>query len=284
MPTGYSLHIGVTNPDSRYVSGRLPPAFGCDLAARRMCEEVAQVMGFQPNDGCRNAVLVNDEATGEAVHERLADIASNLRDGDIFFFSFAGHGVRIDNAPGIGEDARTKGHNQGFCLRNKLWIDDEFYEYLASIKCKARVIFVAQACFSGSLATVSASHVQLESIRTRGQALSALDTTEIRQWLASPQGWRFDVLSQPRTPRGPLSVDALLLAACQDDQVTIGAASAKELPPFTSALLENWRASQSYAELCTIISERLERRSISKAVLNCKLASQRFVHQKPFTL
>jgi len=284
VANGYSLHIGVVDPNPNCVPGDLGNgATGSDSAAAQMRDQITtKTRGFlDPTNG--DNLLLNASATRYAVYDRLDRITAALHDGDLFVMTLAGHGTRVVDEPGdSSEEAADDGHNQAFCLYDGLWIDDDIYRYLATITARARVIVVAQACYSGSIITEPFDLRRASPEFVRGAFRS--DQLGLARWVVSPHGWRHDTVSWPHVARDPIAADVLLLAACRSYLTTGAARPDERYPLFILALLQLWEQSTGYFDLCVKISDRLSQRCLPRAVLNKSLACQAFVDEKPFTV
>src|SRR5262245_64451441 len=84
MARGISLHVGINQVDPSFPNA--PTLIGCENDARAMLE-VAVLHSFSLSQ-----ILLGSEATYNRVTSRISDAASTLETGDIFLFTFAGHG------------------------------------------------------------------------------------------------------------------------------------------------------------------------------------------------
>src|SRR5262245_52839539 len=82
---GVSIHVGVNNVNAPGLS--LDPLLGCVNDAKRM-KEIAETAGFTAK------VFRDEEATYELVFDAIVEASTKVTDGDIFLFTFSGHGTR----------------------------------------------------------------------------------------------------------------------------------------------------------------------------------------------
>ena len=83
-----SIHIGLNNVDPQQYGGWDGALAGCVNDANAM-EEVAVSRGFDPK------MLLNADATAEAVRAHLDAAAAELGDGDFLFLTYSGHGGQV---------------------------------------------------------------------------------------------------------------------------------------------------------------------------------------------
>ena len=83
-----SLHIGLNFVDPTTYGGWDGALSGCVNDANAM-HEVAVSRGFEPQ------MLLNADATTEAVRAHLDAAAAELGDGDFFFLTYSGHGGQV---------------------------------------------------------------------------------------------------------------------------------------------------------------------------------------------
>src|SRR5687767_11690455 len=84
MAKGISLHVGVNETIADGID--VSPLEGCVNDAEAM-QEIAQSRGFTTQ------LLVQGAATFDAVRSEIRAAAQQLDEGDIFLFTFSGHGT-----------------------------------------------------------------------------------------------------------------------------------------------------------------------------------------------
>jgi hypothetical protein len=254
LAKGYGLHVGLSRVDE-VVHGDPNNAPGCDRAAFAM-RDLAERLGFT-----HTTLLVDEAASGAAFLKSMATIAHELDDGDILLLTLAGHGIRHVNSRDPDEP-----RDQAFLLFDSKLVDDTLYSLLRSIPVPARVVIVAEACYSGSIATVVAG-AHSAFVRESSRFMDRVN--------------RFPGDGRPR-----ITANVLLLAAAAETTIAIGSLRPGTPPPFTEALLALVDESASYRDLHRRISDRAAGTSpFSIPVLNDNLVNrQAFVDERPFSI
>lgn len=139
---GLSLHVGLNQIDFNHygTNGRLA---GCINDANAMAD-LARSQGFEVMN-----VLVDNQGTREAVKSGIADAAGRLKSGDIFFFSYSGHGSQIPNENHESGE-QDDGQDETWCLYDGMLIDDEANELWKLFAPGVRVLVLLDCCHSGS--------------------------------------------------------------------------------------------------------------------------------------
>jgi hypothetical protein len=245
MPKGISLHVGVNRPNPAAFS--VPPLAGCVNDAESMyC--IAKKLGYS-----KRRLLTDEDATFERVTSAILDAADRLVAGDIFLFTFAGHGAEVSDE----DEEPFEGKDEAIVLYDHMLLDDVMGRGLWPMFEKdVRVLMVADSCHSG---TVSQLVVATAGIVVAGHTLAGglLDMTVVsevavassadevtrsisgaarRRHLARERDFYKKLLSN-LPASAPVEASVLLLAACDDGRDTLDG-----LPHgnFTEALLEVW--------------------------------------------
>lgn len=159
-------------------------------------------------------ILVNSEATFNAIVAGLTDLAANAQEGDVVYIHFSGHGQQITDLNGDEDDGfdeawipydAMKEYEQGVYEGEKHLIDDYlnqlFSEIRKSIGKSGRLIIVADACHSGS-GSRGYNDEEEECLYHRGT----------NDKFKLPKG-----SVQPTYTPGP--IDWLFISACKDYQI-----------------------------------------------------------------
>ena len=85
MTKGMSLHIGLNQVDPNHYQGWDGKLKGCEKDARDMAA-IARKQKFAAN------MLLNEQATADAVKVAISIAAGQLKSGDIFLLTDSGHG------------------------------------------------------------------------------------------------------------------------------------------------------------------------------------------------
>jgi metacaspase-1 len=138
MPRATSIHIGVNRPSGRPHDKTLKYS---ESIAWRMAA-VAERAGYDSI-----LVLRGEAATRQAVKEALQREPALMKEGDILFVSFSGHGTW---QPDLNGDERTQ-RDQAWCLSDGLLLDDELVECWRQFEPGVRILVVSDSCYGGGM-------------------------------------------------------------------------------------------------------------------------------------
>ncbi|GLY95335.1 caspase family protein [Actinoplanes sp. NBRC 103695] len=138
---GRSLHVGLNVVDPAAYPIRVPELKGCVNDANDM-RALAVERGFAP------AVLVDGQATAQAVVAGITAAADDLRAGDFFFLTYSGHGSQMPDPTGEEPD----GQDETLVLYDRQLLDDELSAAWAGFRPGVRVLFLSDSCHSGTVA------------------------------------------------------------------------------------------------------------------------------------
>ncbi|SMX44412.1 caspase family protein [Actibacterium lipolyticum] len=222
-PSAVSLHIGLNTVDQGHYGGNLQDLDFCIADAEAM-EALAADKRYTTTS------LIDAAATREAISEAMLDAAKNLKDGDIFMLTYAGHGGQIkdfnaDEAGGPDHDNL----DETLCLYNGQLIDDELFKLWSEFASGVRVVSVFDCCHSGSVVRASGSRVSLAEAaaapahKVRAMSLGA----SARVFNANKDFYRSlpsstlaaDGAIITRELNYPVSASIFQLSACQSNQV-----------------------------------------------------------------
>jgi len=262
MATGLSLHVGVNVTEAVGIDAK--PLEGCENDARKMLE-ISRSRGFIHLGDDPEEPVIGKDANYKNVLGKIHIAAQELEPGDIFLFTFAGHGTR----QGEEEDReaeKTDLQDETLVLHDRLLIDTVLRRRLwPAFKPGVRVIMVSDSCHSGGAAmsvvdsevegneddTSNGNGFRIRGI-SQGQAQSHMDS--LKEF--------YDQLKSdlPATPP-PVAAEVLLLAACKEDEKTL---DGKDNGVFTKALFDVWNTngSKTYAQLMKGISQKLTEQGI----------------------
>ena len=140
MASGFSLHIGLNNLKKSSYPG-VPPLVACMNDANDMCA-LAEKIGFNA------ATLCDDCATHGKVVNAIADKASRLVAGDIFWITYSGHGSQVPDRNGDESD----GLDETWCLYDCQILDDTLFDLWSRFKEGVRIVIFSDSCHSGTIA------------------------------------------------------------------------------------------------------------------------------------
>ena len=243
MAEVYSLHIGVEKYDTNFYTATANRLTGCLNDMEAMCalarshgvaEENAK---FIPNPTRR--ILLNE----------LKGMQTKLSEGDIFFFTFSGHGWEKPDKDGdeIKNTSGRKGMDQTICLSDRPVLDDELNAIFRSYDKGVRIITLFDSCHSGSVHSFTLLSTDLHARSASGSRLSGNHRTTVsteqrdtpppvargltvdevqaiysRNLLFAVQSWVQSSLRSVgkiiTSPDRRLSAVGISLAACEDDE------------------------------------------------------------------
>lgn len=125
-----------------------------------LVSSVLQETGF-PVECIR--LLLNERATTDEIRNRLEWLLSGVRDGDICYLHFSGHGAQI---PAYGDDEVVDHLDECLCPHDfdftpeRAIVDNWFYELYSQLPYDARFIATLDCCHSGGLTRAGQQRVR----------------------------------------------------------------------------------------------------------------------------
>lgn len=237
---GLSLHVGLNTIDPGHY-GTDGALVACEADAEDMAS-VARAAGFR-----ELALLKSPDATRGAVIEAIEDAAARLKAGDVFLFTYAGHGSQM---PDFNRDEENNdGLDETMCLFDAMLVDDELYHLWGKFHEDVRVLVVSDSCHSGSnirVARAAAAAAAAAAAEPDRPAARLLDPIAANRTLRQNRAFYSELQRRTRAMNEgqlvrelsqPLRCSVLLLSGCQDDQVSLdGVANGR----FTQELLSVW--------------------------------------------
>ena len=148
---GQSLHIGLNHVNQANYNQIITELKGCENDAVAM-QNLAENLGYSPTK-----VLLNKEATHQAVKAAIAETAHLLEAGDIFLLTYSGHGSQVIDVNGDEADML----DETWVLYDRELIDDELYELWSKFVPGVRIVVVSDSCHSGTITkTTDRAHHQ----------------------------------------------------------------------------------------------------------------------------
>jgi hypothetical protein len=269
VPKGISLHVGLNHVDAAAYGGWDSALAGCVNDAHDMA-------AIATAEGYRVTILVERRATAAAVLNEIRATAAKLTAGDEFLLTFAGHGAQIDDAD--TEDVEPTGFDETWVCWDRQLLDDEVYAALAGFAADVRILVISDSTHCGTAvrhplapsppvrtpdgarrarvmttaaANADATRRRASYARARHNARAELHRTMSRRGTFTRRQ------AQLRKPTGCLAARAVLLNACQDNQV---AYDGPDNGAFTAALLNVWNGGRfdgTHRDLLAAIRARL---------------------------
>jgi hypothetical protein len=284
MATGISIHVGVNGTKAPGIS--VTPLVGCENDAEAM-RRLARARNFVKVDSDPDVPITREKATFENVLGKIRLAADKLVAGDIFLFTFSGHGTRR----GAEDPTEVDLKDETLVLHDKLLVDNVLRRRLwPNFKPGVRVVMVSDSCHSGGMAMSvvdDEDESEMEAVASTSPSTVDWDfearrgtptPTTVRQAGGRPQnGFRIRAVSQgqaeahfnllkqfykelreslpPAAP--PVPANVLLIAACEEHETTLDG-----LPNgvFTRALLDvfSTNGTKTYTQLKNSITQKLQ--------------------------
>jgi len=239
-PRGVSLHVGVNRADPAHYGDALPDLEFCVADARAM-EGLAAAQGFEHHR------LEDAAASRDAVLDAVTRAGRELKAGDIFLLTYAGHGGQIqdlngDEPGGPDEDWL----DETLCLHDGQLIDDELFHLWSRFAEGVRVVTVFDCCHSGSM--LRAGDGPAGDAPERPGRARRMEPRFFGRVLRNNFGMYRDIaLSLERVNTGittreldyPIAASVLQMSACQSNQLAM---EHTDHGLFTKRLLETFEA------------------------------------------
>lgn len=141
MITKYSLHIGLNTIDSSKCKGKYDKLNNAEYDANYYYE-FAKSKGFKPSK------LVGAKATSSAFFSEIAKIKKQMRNEDLFFLSFSGHGTRVKDLN--SDEVEGDQYDEALVFYDRIVIDDELQNTWRTFLNK-RIFFLSDSCYNGKV-------------------------------------------------------------------------------------------------------------------------------------
>jgi hypothetical protein len=226
MTQGISLHVGINKASSAFPNAAT--LTGAENDAREM-EKIAAANLFTTRD-----LLLGSDATYGRVTTKIRTAAKALHQGDIFLFTFAGHGFQ---RPDAGDSDENDRKDETILLYDFELFDDVMRrELLPLFRPGVRVLGILDSCHSESAfaiphgptpdlpppsagEAVIADLEEAPPIRTPDGLRSRTARRSVGEAHFAQYGEFYESTLLPLVPR-PILASVLLLAACQANSTT----------------------------------------------------------------
>ena len=229
MAKGISLHIGLNHVDPAHYQGWEGPLKGCEQDAHDM-EAIADRQGFT------TTLLLNEQATADIVKVAISTAAGQLKSGDIFLFTYSGHGGQVPDGNG---DETEDNFDETWVLYDRELVDDELYALWGRFEAGVRVLMVSDSCHSGSVAReflrgpLAAGRPAANAPRPRAMP----EDVGERTYQANQALYDQVQADNPQGERVGIGASVILISGCQDNQVSL---DGDKNGLFTGTLLKVW--------------------------------------------
>lgn len=224
MAKGIALHIGVNQVCS--VDYEAAELGGCINDAEAM-QTIAKSQGYQTQ------LLQDENAKKQQVINAIKQSLAQLNAGDIFLFTFSGHGTQYINTDS-DLDNEPDNQDEALCLYDHALLDDELGALWSQANAGVRILMVIDACHSG---TVSRDLSQ-EQTKPRHTIKSLTLDQQLKLAKSNKALYQEAKSKAAQQLKGnPIKASVRLLAGCQDNQFSHDGAPNSI---FTAALLKIW--------------------------------------------
>ncbi|WP_225802810.1 caspase family protein [Streptomyces sp. NK15101] len=269
MATGLSLHVGLNRVDPARYEGWAGTLIACENDAHDMAR-LARTAGFE------TTTLLTPDGTVANVTSVLREAAARLVPGDILLFTYSGHGGQVPDV--TGSDDEPDALDETLVLYDRQFLDDEVQQAFRAFADDVRIVALFDCCHSGSGIELPGGGPDESTGRYMPEPRQRQLYERDRSYLEDLQ--RTLAKDAPADGTGH---DALLVSACQDNQV---AADGDVNGAFTGALLQVWDEGAFRGDYRTF-HRRIQRRLPPTQSPNLHLTgtpAPDFLSQRPFTI
>lgn len=212
-PRGLSLHVGLNEISPAHYGGSNGRLEACINDAEEM-EKLALAQGFKVL-----GVLRDSQGTRQAVKDAFTQASKALKSGDIFLFTYSGHGSFVPDENGDEPDNA----DETWCLFDGMLIDDEVNLLWQAFAPGVRVFVLLDCCHSGSAIRdfLAAGGGAQPAKRARGLPKATAKKT----WATNRTMYKAISDATAAAAPGAAAKDPVctvtLISGCQDDQVSI---------------------------------------------------------------
>lgn len=226
MSNGFSLNIGLNSIDTTKYKGKYQPLRNAENDAEYYYQ-IASKNNFSSKK------LIGKDATSINLLDNLKFLAEKMVGGDLLFISYSGHGTRVKDLNNDEGD----GYDEVLVLYDRLFIDDEFQLCWNRFNEGARIIFINDSCYNGTVTRFFETHRKATEILWADHILRGIDTSEsdidFENNLAYFKSIKLgtDTLSATKA-----NCSIIHIGSCQDNQLSDDGATTDKNGKFTSAV------------------------------------------------
>ena len=237
---GYSLHVGLNFVSKDHYEG-------WDGALTACVFDATDTAGLADSLGYETQLLLDEKATRDAVIGAIKATAKQMKAGDIFLFSYSGHGGQVPDYS--GDEARDDPNDvldETLCLFDGQLIDDELYVLWAGFPRNSRVLVLSDCCHSGSNIKARMADTMLAANPGPAQRPRLMPQSVAAKVARRHRAFYRDISAKAtahwagpvtREMALPVSASIRLISGCQDNQVSL---DGLDNGLFTSKLLAVW--------------------------------------------
>jgi hypothetical protein len=290
---GLSLHIGLNAVNPSHYGGWSGDLMACEFDA----EDMAAIAKSRRT---KSTVLRTRRATRSAVLAAIRAAGRTLKQGDLFFLTYSGHGGQVPDVTAEEEDRK----DETWCLYDGELIDDELYYELSRFRAGVRVLVLSDSCHSGTItraplaepapgqpgarARLMPAAVAMRTYRQHQAFYDGLQRAVAkaagRAGVPDPDSVLAHLALRPRLTAIAASCRAavILISGCQDNQASM---DGDHNGAFTEQLLIVWKNGVyrgNYAKFHAAIKARMPATQTPNLFLLGPAG--RFLRQNPFTV
>lgn len=282
---GYSLHIGLNRVDPNAYGGWDGALSGCINDANSM-QQLAAAAGFS------TSMLIDGQATSQAVVGEIAGLAQRACPGDICLVTYSGHGGQVDDFNSDEEDYQ----DETWVLYDRQVVDDELFQMWSQFVAGVRVVVLSDSCHSGTVLRsmiASKGRDALAETTTREAGITALSVVTTPKHMPFDAQYRdneqrrgtYQFVQALSGPRATANVNAhvLLISGCQDNQLSYDGPVNGQ---FTGTLLRVWNGGAFGGDYTAFHAAILTQMPPDQSpnLFTVGPNNPAFLAQKPFTL
>jgi metacaspase-1 len=274
---GLSLHVGLNNIDPAHYGGSDGRLEACVNDAEAM-EKLALAQGFKVLGVLRDA-----QGTRQAVKDAFTQAAATLKSGDIFLFTYSGHGSFVPDENGDEPDKA----DETWCLYDGMLVDDEVYLMWQAFAPGVRIFVLLDCCHSGSAIKDFMSFPAGGQAVKKARARALPPSIAKKTWMTNRAIYKAisdaTAAAAPGTPAKDPACTVTLISGCQDDQVSID-----DWPngAFTAQVLAAWNDGAFQGTLADFHTQITAAMSSDQQpnLYTVGAANPVFAGQRPFTV
>lgn len=232
---GLSLHVGINEVGQSHYAEAVRALKNCINDAKAM-QDLAQFQGFE-----ESKILIDAAATRDAVKDAVASAAGRLKAGDIFLFTYSGHGSQVvdqneDELENVRPGRELDKHDETWCLYDGMMVDDEVNQLWQSFAPDVRVLALLDCCH----AETSIRDIGGRPRRAAPGLPRRLPLMAAAKVQRNNRAFYADIQAKTQASvRLPIACSVEVLAACEDDQeASDGEEGGNGF--FTGQLLDAW--------------------------------------------
>ena len=224
MAKGISLHLGLNLVDPKHYDGWDGKLLACENDARDMTK-LAKAAGF------KTQTILTAKALAEPVINAITKAADQLKTGDIFLFTYAGHGSQVPDRNGDEPDKQ----DETYVLYDRQLVDDELYALWSRFAPGVRILVLPDCCHSGT--NVRFALYRSANVNTGFRVMPA----DVKARTYAKHRSLYDGIQKNYRAGEKIAVNAsvLLISGCQDNQLS---ADGKKNGLFTETLMKVWQS------------------------------------------